>query len=522
MGEPALSRILPQDEREARSSPRKASAGHPLSGAPVSASPTAGPAPAYVRPGSAHPSAIGSLNRTGEFNSLKARLTQAEQLLAMEAEIRGLKSRAELNYFAANEFSKSTGAAQVLVHLPARSHSAGSIIAVKGLASPDPNAPLMRWLQSEIDITMRARKAVLSDELAQDEAQAKPFQYRLNPATAPGGEFATPCVLTIPLLHPGSAARLGAVSYLSRRTLEPGAVALAGRQCSVLAHSLAAFAPRRAGLLAGKGRMISLTAILILTLVMLIPVSMRVLAPASIQPVNPEIVAAPISGVIETIHVGPNEQVRTGDILLSFNAIELRNQRDLAEKAVTIAEARYKRASQDAFSAGDARRELAIAKAELDLALIERNAARQRLERVQVRAGTDGIVLYSGKEKWVGRPVSTGERIMRISDASQMQFEIDLAVEDNIALPENARVNVFLDSDPLDPVAAHLTRKSYEAEMSEDGRLVFRLKAEPLEREGDKLRLGLHGTAQLHGETVPLWLFLFRKPVAFLRQTFGL
>ena len=35
-------------------------------------------------------------------------------------------------------------------------------------------------------------------------------------------------------------------------------------------------------------------------------------------------------------------------------------------------------------------------------------------------------------------------------------------------------------------------------------------------------RLGIRGTAQLIGENVPLYLYLFRKPISFLRQKFGL
>ena len=156
------------------------------------------------------------------------------------------------------------------------------------------------------------------------------------------------------------------------------------------------------------------------------------------------------------------------------------------------------------------------------LALAERDAAARRLAMVEVRAHKAGVVLFESREKWKGRPVSTGERVMKIADPSQVRFGIDLAVEDSIILSGNAPVKVFLDADPLNPINGRVTTTSYAAELSEREQLVFPLRAEAIDGATDQLRIGLKGTAQLYGERVPLWFYLFRKPLSFLRQYFGL
>lgn len=472
-------------------------------------------------------SAVSSSAHTGTQPATKpdgmlTRAQIAENLLAIEAEIRGLNSLSELRYFAVNEFHKLTGASQILFHAPRRSSAVGPIITVRGLAIPDPNAPLLCWLEKSIGgaISRQINQSVRSQEGALPKTDS--WQFRLDTASSPSQTFTTPAVLTVPLHDTAVKHTLGAVSFLSRRALEPAQVAIAERLCLTLAHAMARFSrPRGEWWQLKFARLVAIGAAA-LALLLLLPVTMTVTAPATIRPVGPEVVAAPISGVIEKIFVDPNQQVVEGDLLFKFNHTQWQNEHDLADKAVAVAQARFKRASQDAFTAGEGRRELAIAEAELALAVTEKTAALRRLALTEVRAGSSGIVLFDSHEKWAGKPVSTGERVMRISATDRLELVIDLAVNDNILLPENARVRMFPDANPLSPVEARLVQVSYETEMSERGTPVFKLVAEPLHGRTDDLKLGMRGTAQVYGEPVALWYFLFRKPLAFVRQFAGI
>ena len=66
-----------------------------------------------------------------------------------------------------------------------------------------------------------------------------------------------------------------------------------------------------------------------------------------------------------------------------------------------------------------------------------------------------------------------------------------------------------------------MRQTSYEAEVSPDDILAFRLKASF--GEGTALpRIGLKGTAKIYGNRVPLFYYLMRRPISAVRQTLGL
>ena len=133
-----------------------------------------------------------------------------------------------------------------------------------------------------------------------------------------------------------------------------------------------------------------------------------------------------------------------------------------------------------------------------------------------------GQLIYSDRKDWIGRPVKTGERIMEIADVSKVVIRVDLPVAEVISFYPGARVRLFLDSDPLNPVEARLRQAGYQAKERAGVGLVYKIIAEIKSKGGKKLpRIGLRGTAQVFGRTVFLGYYLFRKPIAAFRQKFG-
>jgi hypothetical protein len=110
---------------------------------------------------------------------------------------------------------------------------------------------------------------------------------------------------------------------------------------------------------------------------------------------------------------------------------------------------------------------------------------------------------------------------MQIADPQRVELRIDLAVDDSIVLEDGARVKVFLDSDPLSPKEAALTRATYHAQPNDVGELAYQVTAtftDPAETP----RIGSRGTAQIFGAETTVFFFLFRRPLAWVRQTLGL
>jgi hypothetical protein len=212
--------------------------------------------------------------------------------------------------------------------------------------------------------------------------------------------------------------------------------------------------------------------------------------------------------------------VETGALVLSLVDVELRNARDIAKRKRDVAQARYLKTVQTATAIQKELEEVAIAKAELDVAKAELAYAEDRLARARVVAERPGLLVYAAKSDWLGRPVKTGERILEIGDPSKTELRIELPVSDALSLKEGGRVALFLDGDPLQAIQATITRTSYRPVLNGESQLVYRVYA--AFSDGTLRRIGLRGIARVSTEDVALGFYLFRRPVAALRQRLGL
>ncbi|MDD0977130.1 efflux RND transporter periplasmic adaptor subunit [Pseudomonas fontis] len=254
-------------------------------------------------------------------------------------------------------------------------------------------------------------------------------------------------------------------------------------------------------------------------LVLLVPVRQSVLAPAEVVPRNGQVVAAPLDGVVAEFLVKPNQLVTPGQVLVRFDATSLKAQADVAERTLGVAEAEFKANTQRAFSDSESSSRLDLLAARVEQKRAERDYARDLLARSEVRAERAGIAVFADAQRWTGKPVQTGERLLEIADPAQAELRIELPVADAISLEPGAEVALFLDSDPLHRHSAELERAAYEAQNTPAGQLAYRLDARFVEAPP---RIGLRGTAKLFGQRAPLALYVLRRPLAALRQTVGL
>jgi hypothetical protein len=254
---------------------------------------------------------------------------------------------------------------------------------------------------------------------------------------------------------------------------------------------------------------------------MFIPVRQSALAPMEIRPKNPVVVSSPLNAAIDEIFVEPNTRVNTGQLLLKFNDTEIRSDFEHSEKSLAVTRERLRTAIQGSFQDEQTKVELRLIRAQLEKDKVVRDFKKKLFDYVELTAPTEGLLLYSGKNDWVGKPVSIGERIMMIADESQIEIEAQLAVSDDITIEPGAEVTVFLNSDPLKPIPAVLRTVSFTANQSAADIMAYKVIAD-LTEEANIPRIGSRGTAKIYGKTVPLGLYLFKKPLSSLRQTLGL
>lgn len=251
-----------------------------------------------------------------------------------------------------------------------------------------------------------------------------------------------------------------------------------------------------------------------------VPVRLTVLAPGELVPSNPAAIRSPLEGVIERIDVKPNQAVKKGDALFHYDQAQLESRDAVAAQALATAEAEYRQALQQALSDGKSKNQLATLQGRIEERRAEAEFVHGQLERSTVTAPRDGIALFDDASEWSGRPVATGERIMRIASPDDVEVEAWLPVGDAIPLDAGAPLKLYLASSPLDPVEAKVRYVSYEAQARPDSSFAYRVRA-TLDGANGR-RVGLKGTAKLSGDWAPLAYWILRRPFAAIRQMVGL
>ncbi|MHB2166429.1 efflux RND transporter periplasmic adaptor subunit [Alsobacter sp. R-9] len=293
--------------------------------------------------------------------------------------------------------------------------------------------------------------------------------------------------------------------------------ALASRLGESYGHAWAALLGRAGLKEAAWKRWVTPVCVALLLGAGLVPVRLTALAPVEVVPRDADVVSAPMEGLIDTVEVAPDTDVRKGQVLVRMVDTAARSRFEVAEQNVAVARAREQRLTQAAFADKSARRELAVASAELGLAEAERNAAREQLARSTIVAERDGVAVFASRKDLEGKPVTTGERLMTLADPKRIEFRIELPVKDAIVARDGAAVRIYLDSDPLAPLDATVEDVAFHATPVPGGGLALVLRAVP-DAATPPPRIGYRGTAQVRGEPVPLGYLLLRRPITALRQ----
>ena len=385
--------------------------------------------------------------------------------------------------------------------------------AVSGVAVLDGDAPALRWL-GRVAALLAARPEAAAPHLV--DPLVLPERERGEWA-----EWSPPQALWCPLV--AADGRRPGVLWLARdRAWKPEEVALVVRLAGCYAHAWLALTGGK-GPRVPKARRLRRPALIVLVLAVLalaVPVSQSALAPVEIVAALPVVVAAPIDGVIARFLVVPNQPVIAGQPLFAFDDTTLRNQATVAERTLGVARAELRQAVQGAFADRRQAGQVALLEAQVQLRAAELDYARAMLARVTVKAEHPGIAVFADANDWIGRPVVTGQRILQIADPARIEARIALPVRDAIALAAGARIELFLDNDPLRVLSARLATASFEADLTPAGVIAYRLTATLVPGE-EPPRIGLQGIANVHGRQVPLLLYLFRRPLTGLRQWLG-
>ncbi|WP_394754208.1 efflux RND transporter periplasmic adaptor subunit [Crenothrix sp.] len=381
--------------------------------------------------------------------------------------------------------------------------------AASGVAKPEKNSPYALWLKPVLQhITCDPRAASVMGFTAEDvpEELAKDW-YEWLPEHA----------LWIPLITP-SASKYGLVLFRDNAWTE-AETQLVGYLAETYGHALAlaeAGPPQRSWLDRLHSRKIQLLIAAVLLAAACYPVRQAVLAEAEVIPIKPNLVRAPLEGVVETFYVQPNEEVKLGQKLFSLDTTQLRSRLEVAEETRDIAKTEYLQTTQQAMLDPTVKSKLAGLKSEWDQQVAEVDYVRTLLKRSVVTATRSGVTVFDDPNDWLGKPVTQGEKILAVADPAVVELEVRLPMDDLIALESGAEVLFFSNINPHKPLHASLNYFSYRATPTPADIMAYRLKA-TFTGHDTLPRLGYRGSAKLYGTRKPFILWLFRKPIQTVR-----
>jgi len=437
-------------------------------------------------------------------------------ILLLQQQLRSKVTLAELGYFLVNDTQKIAAYQIAVFYRDFRHHK--KIEAISGVPSPIKEAPFYIWL-TPLCKQINAQNLTVPTVVSKDNKICDFTTEQLNS----WGEFLPPELLWLPLLS-AEGESLGGLLLARLEPWQTDELRILDYWKNAVAHSVELLSHKKHSIftpLKNIKTIVWLVLVTILIGILFMPIKLSVLAQAEVVPKNPVVVRAPLEGVIDKVFALPNKIVDKDTLLMTLDDTKLQSRLDVATQELEIAKAEYRRAEQSAVLDSAASAEIPMLASRIEQRNAEVNYIKSLLTRIKIHAQTSGIAIIPDAFELEGKPVQLGERLLILAKVDSAELEMWLAVGDSIKLPKNTKVELFLNVTPEIPYLAQLRYVNFQAEMSPEGLFAFRARADfPLTNKMP--RIGLRGTAKIYGESVPLYYYLFRRPLAAVRQWLGL
>lgn len=438
------------------------------------------------------------------------------QLFQIEQQVRRCETLTDLSFILVNLTRSLVPYLQAML-LVGNELEKLKLKAVSDLSLVDRSTPFSAWLE-QVSNFLSASEA--GDKAHTVDTKNWPAEL-LNDLS----EFSPPYMLWLPLLIPAKPTqRVGVLLLAKSEPWTEKEIGLLQHLASSYAHAMQMFTHRSGwrtwlnGLNSRKVRLGVLVAVVSLGFV---PVRLTVLSPAEIIAKESLLVTSAIAGAVREVLVKPGDQVVIDQPLVQMDRTEFQGAFDVAQRELERTQAELRTAEQAGYVDRRKKSELAELEFQVELKTIERDYLKTKLSQTQILARKSGVAILDDPEKWKGRPVVVGERILSIADPSKVQLQIMLPVADAISLTNGNDVTFYLDTDPLNPISFSLDYSSFEPSLTPDQVIAYRIVAD-IQHEALPPRIGLRGTAKLYGEKVSLAYYLLRRPITFVRQHLGI
>ncbi len=260
----------------------------------------------------------------------------------------------------------------------------------------------------------------------------------------------------------------------------------------------------------GKRRSAWALAMLVAAALLALPLSWRVSAPARLEGSVQRAVVAAADGFLQQANVRPGDRVVAGQLLAQLSSQDLELERKRRESELRQHESAYR-----AAQARNDRTQMVISQSKAGEAQAMLALSETQLERTQLQAPFDGVVIKGDLSQNLGAPVQRGEVLMVLAPNDSFRLIVEVDESDIAAIRPGQKGQLALAARPEQPLR-FTTRRIVPVATAADGRNYFEVEATPDEAQPN-LRPGLSGVAKIEVGQRSLGWLLFHRAVAWLR-----
>jgi RND family efflux transporter MFP subunit len=230
----------------------------------------------------------------------------------------------------------------------------------------------------------------------------------------------------------------------------------------------------------------------------------RVSAPARLEGAVQRVMVAPAEGYLKQVFARPGDRVKKGQVVAELADEDLKLEERKAQSELSQLENSYGTAlvKQD-------RAEVAIQGAKLEQARAQLSLVQSRLQRTQVTAPFDSVVITGDLTQSLGAPVKKGEALMTLAPEHDFRVILEVDERDVADVQLGKAGSLALSALPGDTFPLEVNRITPVAATGQ-GRNYFEVEAK-LKTQAEQLRPGLLGVGKVEaGSRSLLWIWTHR------------
>jgi multidrug resistance efflux pump len=240
----------------------------------------------------------------------------------------------------------------------------------------------------------------------------------------------------------------------------------------------------------------------------------HVTAPFQFDSMDKRKLQAPFDGYIKTVFVRPGDSVKEGQTLLAMDVTDLETKLNLANADAAKYHAEYIKDKADPTKQADA----AIAQAAIDSATAEAKLYQDQIDRAQIKAPFNGVVLSGDLTDQVLAPKKQGDELFVVASDNSLRPELSVSERDIQDLKEGQHGKLATTSLPTEKYDFVIDRIVPMGQPKE-GENVFTVYGK-LSQISKSWRPGLAGEARIDIQNKPLVWIWTHKFIDYVRLKF--